>query len=124
MLDIYDVYDHMHKFQIITNIDEFTTQFESGHIYHFSISDHEFIVIYDNNEIIYYVDYYVETGCEDHFRLELTSKRTLIDYFISYLKEDFVTHAEFHRGRKYYREEHINDYYQGKKYSDSSSKFH
>ena len=44
--------------------------------------DHEFIVIYINDDNFYYVDYYMETERNDRFRFEKMNKY----YFIKYIQ--------------------------------------
>ncbi len=128
ILDIYGLYDRnevINKPKIITDILEFSHQFQPGYIYHFGISNHEFIVIYDHSGCLYYIDYYMETGrgCRQigpaekisrAFRLEIMPKEKILKYLESYLLEDFKYHTKFHQGDEIYENEYITGYYHAK----------
>jgi hypothetical protein len=137
MLDIYGAYtrksSNMKK--IINDINFIENEFVSGYIYQFGIMNHEFIVIYDSSGIIYYIDYYMETGrgCRQlnskeilpqAFRFEIISKEELFKYLVSYLNEDFIYHASFHKGDSLYYENYVNDYKYAQTLDDNTCNFY
>lgn len=125
MLDIYGVYQRdcgIRRSEIVTDIDNFIEKFQPGHIYHFGITDHEFIIIYDHSGSIYYIDYYMETGrgcrqlnlpanLSQAFRLEAMPKYIVLKYLKSYLTENFGYHTMFHHGDKVYHDEYVCSYH-------------
>lgn len=136
ILDIYGVYSRETSDvrTIVNDINTFEEEFIPGHIYQFGIMNHEFIVIYDLTGIIYYIDYYMETGrgCRQlnpkqllpsAFRLDAMCKEDIFKYIESYLRENFTHHTLFHKGDSSYYEEYVNDYKYAKNLDHSICNF-
>jgi hypothetical protein len=132
MLDIYGVYDREDSHntsEIITDIQSFISDFQPGFIYQFSISNHEFTIIYDFDKSIYYIDYYMETErdkTENYplFRLESMAKEAVISYLQSYLEEDFESFTTFHHGSSSFHDEYVKEYFYGKSLDNSKINFY
>lgn len=116
---------------LIDDIAEFDREFTPGYIYEFEISDHVFVMIYEADGRIYYVDYYMETGrgCRqigkknpEAFRLETIDRQACIKYLTSYLAEDFDTFVKFNKGDEEYKESYVKEYYSSKKNWEADNK--
>lgn len=110
ILDLYGVYDRTGHNKNLSPVESFD-DLESGFIYKFGIMDHEFIIIYINDDNFYYVDYYMETERDHRFRFEKMNKCYFIKYVQSYINEDFDFHTQFHNASKSYQKEYIKQYY-------------
>lgn len=77
--------------------DSLDNLFEKGYVYFFKIYTHDFVVIWDHNDNIAYLDYFGDyREGDDTFHLERTNKDTLKSMVRSYLTEDFETFSRFH----------------------------
>jgi hypothetical protein len=117
MRDIYDCYDrkgYVHP-QLIKSYEDFLPQFKPGFLYFFGICDHNFVVVYDMDETLHYVDYYNETGRRDKFRVENIKKETFLSFVHNYINENFEECAHFHRGDKDYLSDYKKSYLYGKR---------
>jgi len=110
ILDLYGIYDRTGHNKNLVSIESFY-DFEAGFIYKFGIMDHEFIVIYIDDDNFYYIDYYMETERDDRFRFEKMNKNYFIKYIQSYINEDFDFHTQFHNASKSYQEKYVEQYY-------------
>ena len=118
ILDLYGVYprDGKYGMKIATDIEKISKDFEASNVYMIDTFDHTFAVIYSDDEHIYYVDY--RSG---KFRFELITRECLIQYFDSYLGEDFKFYADFHRKSESYI---VKEYNEAKQLSNGKINHH
>lgn len=119
--DIYGVYDRANNYcldVLVTDVSSLI--FEPDHLYQFTISEHEFIIIcqqIDDAKILYYVDY-MQFGRKSSyplFRLETITIPELTSYLEKYLAEDFAYHTQFHHCTKTYQKYYTIEYHKSKK---------
>lgn len=102
----------------INNIKEFRNDFTKGNLYYFGILNHEFIVIYYDDDNIIYIDYYSETerGCRQinqvvpkAFRIERMTYLNILHYINDYLSGNIISNTKFHKGDQVYYRDYLND---------------
>lgn len=93
--------------------------FKPGHIYNFDIINHEFVIIYENNNNIYHVDYFMETGrgCRQidepvpkAFRVLKLTKYQVFKYLQSYIYGDIEYFTEFNQGDEIFYDDYLTNY--------------
>lgn len=76
-----------------------------GHYYYLSLVDHDTSIIYVDDENIFCVDYYMETGRKNFFWARRFTRVRLDRFIKAALDIDINNYAAFHQGNQAYRTE-------------------
>ena len=127
---IYDLYSGNdserleQKLITITYTEDFQENFKKGNLYFFSVLNHDFVIINDDENITY-IDYYRESGRAgkmvrgkklEHFRIENVSRSKALNLIKAYLSGNFKYLRFFHNADHEWENSYSNDWNEVKKY--------
>lgn len=98
-----NVYDRETSVDCTINFNSVIRRGSGQRLYVFYIEDHEFAVLYLNHNEIYYIDYYVETGREDIFRIEMITVEDIIKHHQALKTGNYSKITNFNHGDETYK---------------------
>lgn len=73
----------------------FAKNFQPGFVYKFKITNHYFMVIWESDLTLFYVDYFKESGREHYFRADQLEIKEFLNYISRYWAQDHWNYFNF-----------------------------